>query len=162
MVLDSSIGQAAEAQSRAFKETADYGAIIITKTDGAAAGGGAISAVAASHTPIVFIGTGEHLLDLEKFNPESFISKLMGMGDMAGLVEHVQSLQLDQKDTMKHHPRLARPIQQHNENGSSVQNGRHDPRSQRFDGTNGRRRRQHETQTHDLHLRFHDNQRTRL
>ncbi|KAH0371346.1 signal recognition particle protein, partial [Aureobasidium melanogenum] len=102
MVLDSSIGQAAEAQSRAFKETADYGAIIITKTDGAAAGGGAISAVAATHTPIVFIGTGEHLLDLERFNPESFVSKLLGMGDMAGLVEHVQSLKLDQKDTMKH------------------------------------------------------------
>jgi signal recognition particle subunit SRP54 len=102
MVLDSSIGQAAEAQSRAFKESADYGAIIITKTDGAAAGGGAISAVAATHTPIVFIGTGEHLLDLERFNPESFVSKLLGMGDMAGLVEHVQSLKLDQKDTMKH------------------------------------------------------------
>ncbi|KAK5105862.1 hypothetical protein LTR62_001949 [Meristemomyces frigidus] len=101
MVLDASIGQAAEAQSRAFKETADFGAIIITKTDGAAAGGGAISAVAATHTPIVFIGTGEHLLDLEKFNPESFVSKLLGMGDMQGLVEHVQSLKLDQKDTMK-------------------------------------------------------------
>lgn len=102
MVLDGAIGQAAESQSRAFKETADFGAIIITKTDGAAAGGGAISAVAATHTPIVFIGTGEHLLDLERFNPQSFVSKLLGMGDMAGLVEHVQSLKLDQKDTMKH------------------------------------------------------------
>ncbi|KAK3714841.1 Signal recognition particle [Vermiconidia calcicola] len=101
MVLDASIGQAAEAQSRAFKETANFGAIIITKTDGAAAGGGAISAVAATHTPIVFIGTGEHLLDLEKFNPQSFVSKLLGMGDMQGLVEHVQSLKLDQKETMK-------------------------------------------------------------
>jgi signal recognition particle subunit SRP54 len=101
MVLDASIGQAAEAQSRAFKEAADFGAIIITKTDGAAAGGGAISAVAATHTPIVFIGTGEHLLDMEKFNPESFVSKLLGMGDMQGLVEHVQSLKLDQKETMK-------------------------------------------------------------
>ncbi|KAK4565948.1 Signal recognition particle [Recurvomyces mirabilis] len=101
MVLDASIGQAAEAQSRAFKETADFGAIIITKTDGAAAGGGAISAVAATGTPIVFIGTGEHLLDLEKFNPEGFVSKLLGMGDMQGLVEHVQSLKLDQKETMK-------------------------------------------------------------
>ncbi|KAK6434178.1 Signal recognition particle [Oleoguttula sp. CCFEE 5521] len=101
MVLDASIGQAAEAQSRAFKEAADFGAIIITKTDGAAAGGGAISAVAATHTPIVFIGTGEHLLDLEKFNPQSFVSKLLGMGDLQGLAEHVQSLKLDQKDTMK-------------------------------------------------------------
>ncbi|MCJ1313178.1 Signal recognition particle [Agyrium rufum] len=102
MVLDATIGQQAEAQCKAFKETADYGAIIITKTDGNAAGGGAISAVAATHTPIVFIGTGEHMLDLERFQPQSFVSKLLGMGDMQGLVEHVQSLKLDQKDTMKH------------------------------------------------------------
>jgi len=102
MVLDATIGQQAEAQSKAFKETADYGAIIITKTDGNASGGGAISAVAATHTPIVFIGTGEHMLDLERFSPQPFVSKLLGMGDMQGLVEHVQSLKLDQKDTMKH------------------------------------------------------------
>ncbi|KAL5408144.1 hypothetical protein PMIN03_006747 [Paraphaeosphaeria minitans] len=102
MVLDSTIGQAAEAQSRAFKEAADFRAIILTKTDGAAAGGGAISAVAATHTPIVFLGTGEHMLDLERFSPEPFVSKLLGMGDIGGLVEHVQSLKLDQKDTMKH------------------------------------------------------------
>lgn len=102
MVLDATIGQQAEAQSKAFKETADYGAIIITKTDGHASGGGAISAVAATHTPIVFIGTGEHLLDLERFSPQPFVSKLLGMGDMQGLVEHVQALKLDQKDTMKH------------------------------------------------------------
>lgn len=102
MVLDASIGQAAEAQSRAFKEAAHFGAIIITKTDGAASGGGAISAVAATHTPIVFIGTGEHMLDLERFSPQPFISKLLGMGDMAGLVEHVQSLKLDHKETIQH------------------------------------------------------------
>jgi signal recognition particle subunit SRP54 len=103
MVLDASIGQAAEQQSRAFKETADFGAIIITKTDGAASGGGAISAVAATHTPIVFIGTGEHMADMERFAPQPFVSKLLGMGDMQGLVDMVQSLKLDQnKDTMKH------------------------------------------------------------
>ncbi|KAF2090729.1 signal recognition particle protein [Saccharata proteae CBS 121410] len=102
MVLDASIGQAAEAQSRAFKETADFGAIILTKTDGAAAGGGAISAVAATHCPVAFMGTGEHMLDLEKFEPQRFVNKLLGMGDVQGLMEHVQSLKLDQKDTMKH------------------------------------------------------------
>ena len=102
MVLDATIGQQAEAQARAFKDAADFGAIIITKTDGAAAGGGAISAVAATHTPIVFLGNGEHMLDLERFSPQPFVSKLLGMGDVAGLVEHVQSLKLDQKDTMKH------------------------------------------------------------
>lgn len=102
MVLDATIGQAAESQARAFKDAADFGGIIITKMDGAAKGGGAISAVAITHTPIVFIGTGEHMLDLERFVPNSFVSKLLGMGDMQGLVEHVQSLKLDQKDTMKH------------------------------------------------------------
>ncbi|KAG9193411.1 signal recognition particle protein [Alternaria panax] len=102
MVLDGTIGQAAESQARAFKEAADFGAIVITKTDGAAAGGGAISAVAATHTPIVFLGNGEHMLDLERFAPQAFVSKLLGMGDVQGLVEHVQSLKLDQKDTMKH------------------------------------------------------------
>ncbi|KAF8460673.1 SRP54-type protein [Kalaharituber pfeilii] len=102
MVLDASIGQQAEAQSKAFKESADFGAIVLTKTDGSAQGGGAISAVAATHTPIVFLGTGEHLLDLERFEPKRFVSRLLGMGDVQGLVEHVQSLKLDQKDTMKH------------------------------------------------------------
>ena len=70
--------------------------------DGAAKGGGAISAVAATNTPIVYIGTGEHMLDIERFVPNSFVSKLLGMGDMQGLMEHVQSLKLDQKDSMKH------------------------------------------------------------
>ncbi|KAG5956907.1 hypothetical protein E4U58_006347 [Claviceps cyperi] len=102
MVLDASIGQQAESQAKAFKDAAGFGAIIITKTDGHAHGGGAISAVAATHTPIVFIGTGEHMLDLERFAPQQFVQKLLGMGDMAGLVEHVQSLNLNQKDTMKH------------------------------------------------------------
>ncbi|KMU83225.1 signal recognition particle 54 kDa protein [Coccidioides immitis H538.4] len=105
LVLDSSIGQAAEAQSAAFKATADFGAIIITKTDGHAAGGGAISAVAATHTPIIFLGTGEHMLDLERFAPKPFIQKLLGMGDMASLVEHVQAVTKDSagaKETYKH------------------------------------------------------------
>ena len=105
MVLDSTIGQAAEAQSSAFKTAADFGAIIITKTDGHAAGGGAISAVAATHTPIIFLGTCEHMLDLERFSPKPFIQKLLGMGDMASLVEHVQAVTKDSagaKETYKH------------------------------------------------------------
>ena len=102
MVLDGAIGQAAEAQSNAFKEAAGFAAIIVTKMDGHAKGGGAISAVAATKTPIMFIGTGEHLHDLEKFAPGPFISKMLGMGDLTGLMEHVQDMQaaqgLDQKD----------------------------------------------------------------
>ena len=105
MVLDGTIGQQAEPQSAAFKATADFGAIIITKTDGGAAGGGAISAVAATHTPIIFLGTGEHLFDLERFAPKPFISKLLGYGDMSGLIEHVQAITKDSaaaKETYKH------------------------------------------------------------
>src|SRR5690606_38505018 len=102
MVLDSTIGQSAEKHSKAFKETADIGAIILTKTDGAAAGGDAISAVAATNTPIVFLGTGEQLMDLERFDPKRFVGRLLGMGDVQGLFEHVQTLQINQKDTMKH------------------------------------------------------------
>ncbi|KTW29755.1 signal recognition particle protein SRP54 [Pneumocystis carinii B80] len=102
MVLDASIGQAAEFQTKAFKESVDFGAILITKMDGHAKGGGALSAVSASKTPIVFIGTGEHIYDLERFVPNSFISKLLGMGDVQGFMEHLQSLKLDQsKDTLK-------------------------------------------------------------
>ncbi|KAG5220597.1 Signal recognition particle [Salix suchowensis] len=72
-------GQAAEAQSRAFKESADFGAIIVTKMDGHAKGGGAISAVAATKTPIIFLGVGEHLHDLDRFSPQPFISKLLDL-----------------------------------------------------------------------------------
>ncbi|GAV28931.1 hypothetical protein PMKS-002409 [Pichia membranifaciens] len=101
MVLDASIGQAAEAQARAFKESSNFGAIILTKMDGHAKGGGAISAVAASKTPIVFIGTGEHIHDLESFTAKQFVSKLLGIGDIQGLMEHVKTLNLDQNDSIK-------------------------------------------------------------
>jgi hypothetical protein len=50
--------------------------------------------VAATKTPILFLGTGEHLADLERFNPSSFVSKLLGMGDMRGLIEHVKDAQV--------------------------------------------------------------------
>ena len=105
MVLDASIGQAAEAQSQAFKEASGYGAILVTKLDGHAKGGGAISAVAATKTPIIFIGTGEHVTDLEPFRAQPFISKMLGMGDMAGLMDKVQEVALanpeKQKEMMK-------------------------------------------------------------
>ncbi|QLQ78839.1 hypothetical protein HG537_0B01870 [Torulaspora globosa] len=103
MVLDASIGQAAEQQSKAFKESADFGAIILTKMDGHAKGGGAISAVAATNTPIIFIGTGEHMHDLEKFSPKSFVSKLLGIGDIESLLEQFQTVsnKEDTKATME-------------------------------------------------------------
>ncbi|CAI2175478.1 17557_t:CDS:2 [Funneliformis geosporum] len=101
-VMDGTIGQAAELQAKAFHEAAEIGSIIITKMDGHAKGGGAISAVAATHSPIIFIGTGEHIHDLERFESRRFIQKMLGMGDISGLMETVQDLKLDQnKNLMK-------------------------------------------------------------
>lgn len=57
--------------------------------------------VAATKTPIIFLGTGEHLHDLEKFNPQPFISKLLGMGDVQGLVEHMQDMARANPDRQK-------------------------------------------------------------
>ena len=58
--------------------------------------------VAASQSPVIFIGTGEHMYDLDRFEPESFVRKMLGMGDMRDLVEKVQDMKLDQnKNLMK-------------------------------------------------------------
>ena len=50
------------------------------------------NSVAATKTPIIFLGVGEHLHDLDKFSPQPFISKLLGLGDVQGLVEHMQDM----------------------------------------------------------------------
>ncbi|KAM3960526.1 signal recognition particle 54k [Aphomia sociella] len=99
-VMDATIGQACEAQARAFKEKVDIGSVIITKLDGHAKGGGALSAVAATQSPIIFIGTGEHIDDLEPFKTKPFINKLLGMGDIEGLLDKVNELKLDDNDEL--------------------------------------------------------------
>ena len=66
-VMDGSIGQACYDQAVAFNKTIRVGSVIITKLDGHAKGGGALSAVAATKSPVIFIGTGEHFDDLEPF-----------------------------------------------------------------------------------------------
>lgn len=90
-VMDSSIGQAAYDQAVAFKKKVRVGSIIITKLDGHARGGGAISAVSATESPITFIGTGEHIDELEEFNTASFVGRLLGRGDVSGLVNSIKS-----------------------------------------------------------------------
>lgn len=99
-VMDATIGQACEAQARAFKEKVNVGSVIITKLDGHAKGGGALSAVAATKSPIIFIGTGEHIDDLESFKTKPFISKLLGMGDIEGLIDKVNELKLDDNEEL--------------------------------------------------------------
>ncbi|KAH0484429.1 MAG: hypothetical protein KVP17_002216, partial [Porospora cf. gigantea B] len=89
-VLDSHIGQACKDQAQAFKEAVPVGSIIITKLDGHAKGGGAITAVTTTGAPISYIGQGEHLQDLESFDPASFIRGLLGLGDIPGLFKEIQ------------------------------------------------------------------------
>lgn len=93
--MDASIGQACEAQAMAFKDQVDIGSVIITKLDSHAKGGGALSAVAATKSPIIFIGTGEHIDEIEPYDTQGFISKLLNLGDIRGLVDRVNELELD-------------------------------------------------------------------
>lgn len=99
-VMDASIGQACESQAFAFKSKVDVASVIVTKLDGHAKGGGALSAVAATCSPIIFIGTGEHIDDLEQFKTKPFVSKLLGMGDIEGLMDKVTELKLDENEAL--------------------------------------------------------------
>lgn len=92
LVIDGTIGQQAREQAQAFNKTTNIGSIIITKLDGSAKGGGALSAVAEIGAPIKFIGTGEKLDDFEAFDPERFISRLLGMGDIKTLLEKAEEV----------------------------------------------------------------------
>lgn len=101
-VMDATQGQAVYDQALAFHEAVDVGSVIVTKLDGHAKGGGALSAVAATQSPIAFLGSGEHLDDLDPFDAQGFVSKLLGFGDVKGLMEHMASVnKSDGKSTQK-------------------------------------------------------------
>ena len=92
-VMDATQGQAVYDQALAFHSAVNVGSVIVTKLDGHAKGGGALSAVAATGSPIVFLGSGERFEDLDAFNAKSFVSKLLGFGDVRGLMEEMKSIQ---------------------------------------------------------------------
>ena len=99
LVIDAALGQQASEQARRFHEAIGIDGVIITKMDGTAKGGGALSAVAETKSGIVFIGQGETSEDLERFDPDGFISRLLGMGDLRALVERVEeAIQADEVD----------------------------------------------------------------
>ncbi len=93
LILDATIGQQAGKQAKAFNESVRITGVYITKLDGTAKGGGALSAVAATGAPILFIGTGEHMEDMEYFNPARFLSRLLGMGDFETLMAAAKEFQ---------------------------------------------------------------------
>jgi len=90
LVIDAALGQQASEQARRFHEAIGIDGVIITKMDGTAKGGGALSAVAETKSGIVFIGSGETIEDLDRFDPDGFISRLLGMGDLRALVERAE------------------------------------------------------------------------
>jgi signal recognition particle subunit SRP54 len=106
LVVDGTIGQQAAVQAKAFHEATEFGSILLTKLDGSARGGGALSAVAATKVPIRFIGTGEAIDAIETFVPTQFVGRLLGMGDIQGLIQKYQEVETSiaektQRDILK-------------------------------------------------------------
>jgi signal recognition particle subunit SRP54 len=92
LVLDATVGQQAGPQAAAFHEAVGVTGVILTKLDGSAKGGGALSAVAETQAPVMFVGTGEMLDALERLEPDRFISRLLGMGDLQSLLERAEEV----------------------------------------------------------------------
>lgn len=100
LVLDSQVGQQAGPQAEAFHNAVGVTGVILTKMDGTAKGGGAISAISKTDARIVFMGTGEHIRDLEAFDANKFISRLLGMGDLSSLVQ-IAAEEIDDQEAME-------------------------------------------------------------
>lgn len=92
LVISADIGQAAQKQAQAFHDTCNVTGVIVTKLEGTAKGGGALSACSVTNAPIIFIGVGEKIDDLESFHPQRFVGRLLGMGDLESLLEKAREV----------------------------------------------------------------------
>jgi len=92
LVIPAEMGHKAKEEAEALKHLLT--GVIITRFDGSAKGGGALSACAAAGVPVKFLGTGEKLEDFEVFRPERFISRLLGWGDLESLLEKVREAEI--------------------------------------------------------------------
>ncbi len=90
LVISSDIGQTAQIQAEQFHKSCHITGVIATKMDGTAKAGGALTACAATGTPLIFIGVGEKIKDLEQFRPKNFVGRLLGMGDLTALLEKTE------------------------------------------------------------------------
>ena len=100
LVIDAQVGQSAGPVAANFHDLAGVTGIVITKLDGTARGGGALSAVATTGAPVMYIGTGEKVSDIEKFESDRFISRLLGMGDIKGLIDLAPE-DMDEEEAMR-------------------------------------------------------------
>ncbi len=103
LVMAADVGQAAQNQAKFFSEHSTVTGVVITKLDGTAKGGGALSACTVTGSKVIFIGVGEKIDDLELFEPKRFVGRLLGMGDMEGLLEKAKDAisEEDAKDMEK-------------------------------------------------------------
>ena len=100
LVVDGMTGQDAVRSAGAFHEALELNGVIMTKLDGDARGGALLSVKHVTGVPIRFIGTGEHLDNLEVFRPEGMASRILGMGDMLALVDEANKL-VDEKEQLR-------------------------------------------------------------
>lgn len=91
LVMSADVGQTAQKQAQQFHDVAGVSGVIITKLDGTAKGGGALSACALTKAPVRFIGVGEKIDDFEIFNPQGFVGRLLGMGDLEALLDKAKA-----------------------------------------------------------------------
>ena len=105
LVVDGMTGQDAVNSAKAFNEALELDGVIMTKLDGDARGGAALSVKEVTGVPLKFIGTGEHLDALEEFHPDRMAERILGMGDIRSLVDLAQS-KFDQDEMAKQEERL--------------------------------------------------------
>jgi signal recognition particle subunit SRP54 len=86
LVLNADIGQAAQKQAQLFNDHCNITGVVVTKLDGTAKGGGALTACRVVGAPVRFVGLGEKVDDFEEFKPKNFVGQLLGMGDMEKLL----------------------------------------------------------------------------
>ena len=98
LVVDAMTGQDAVGVAESFAEAAEFDGVVMTKLDGDARGGAALSVKAVTGKPILFASTGEKLEDFEKFHPDRMAQRILGMGDVLSLIEKAEQ-QVDEKQT---------------------------------------------------------------
>jgi len=106
-VVDAMTGQDAVNTAKAFNERLDFEGVILTKLDGDARGGAALSIKSVVNKPIKFIGTGEKMTDLDVFHPDRMADRILGMGDVVSLVERAQE-QFDEEEARKLQKKIAK------------------------------------------------------
>jgi signal recognition particle subunit SRP54 len=110
LVCDAMTGQDAVNSSKAFNDALELNGVILTKLDGDARGGAALSIKEVTQVPIKFVGVGEKLDRLEEFHPERMAQRILGQGDLMGLIEKVGRVQMElgQEELEKQQKKLAK------------------------------------------------------